>query len=116
MPWSASPPAWRWVRFDCWRQKTSCWCSATTPTPACGVAKFALHRLGDVHQSHDFERASRDFSERTRADTALLLGLLGEPSAVRILQPMLNDRSAKVRLQAAEALSSGWAISPVWSR
>src|SRR5947207_9213976 len=32
-------------------------------------AKFALHRLGDVRQSHDLEAASRDPSPRTPGDT-----------------------------------------------
>ena len=67
-------------------------------------AKFALHRLGDTRQSHDLERTSRDPSDRTRGDTAMVLGLLGEPSATRVLLPMLHDRDAAVRLQAAEAL------------
>jgi HEAT repeat protein len=67
-------------------------------------AKFALHRIGDPRQSHDLEKTSRDPSARTRGDTALVLGLLGEPSAVKILMPMLFDKSPAVRLQAAEAL------------
>jgi HEAT repeat protein len=67
-------------------------------------AKFALHRLGDTRQSHDLELTARDPSPRSRGDTALVLGLLGEPSGVRILRPMLYDTSPAVRLQAAESL------------
>jgi len=67
-------------------------------------ARFALHRLGDTSLSHDLEQTSRSPVDRTRADTALVLGLLGEPSAARILEPMLMDRNPTVRLQAAEAL------------
>src|SRR5207249_9381712 len=48
--------------------------------------------------------ASKDMDPRIRGNTALVLGLLGEESGIRILRPMLEDRSAPVRLQAAEAL------------
>jgi len=67
-------------------------------------AKFALHRLGDTRQSHDLERTAIDMNPRTRGDTAMVLGLLGEPSAVKILAPMIYDKNEAVRLQAAEAL------------
>lgn len=67
-------------------------------------AKFALHRIGDTRQSHDLERTSRDPLPRTRGDTALVLGLLGEPSATKVLFPMSRDPNAAVRLQANEAL------------
>ena len=73
------------------------------PSVAVG-AKFALHRIGDTRQSHDLELTSRDPSPRTRGDTAMVLGLLGEPTAVNVLFPMLSDSSPPVRLQAAEAL------------
>jgi HEAT repeat protein len=67
-------------------------------------AKFALHRLGDTRQSRDLEHTSRDPSDRARGDTALVLGLLGEPTASRVLLPMRYDVNPAVRLQAAEAL------------
>src|SRR5439155_24981904 len=54
-------------------------------------AKFALHRLGDLRQSHDLEATARDPSPRIRGDTALVLGLLGEPSGTNVLDPMLFD-------------------------
>ncbi|HEX8521296.1 MAG TPA: HEAT repeat domain-containing protein [Tepidisphaeraceae bacterium] len=67
-------------------------------------AKFALHKLGDTRFSHDFEQTYKDPVKRTRGDTALVLGLLAEPSANKILIPMLRDRDYTVRIQAAEAL------------
>ena len=67
-------------------------------------ARFALHRLGDVSRSHDLEVTARDPNPRTRGDTALVLGLIGEPSAANVLIPMLADQNAAVRLQVAEAL------------
>jgi HEAT repeat protein len=66
--------------------------------------RFALHRLGDVSHSHDLEVTARDPNPRTRGDTALVLGLIGEPSAANVLIPMLADPNAAVRLQVAEAL------------
>jgi HEAT repeat protein len=66
--------------------------------------RFALHRLGDKTHSHDLEVYAKDPSPRTRGDTALVLGMMGEPSAVNVLVPMLADNNAAVRLQVSEAL------------
>jgi HEAT repeat protein len=74
-----------------------------SPTVRLG-AKFALHRIGDTRQTRDLEATARDPDPRTRGDTALVLGLLDEPTGVRILTPMLTDSNAAVRLQAAESL------------
>lgn len=68
------------------------------------AARFALHRLGDTSRSHDLENTAKDPQARTRGDTALVLGLLGEPSAANVLIPMLADSDPGVRLQVAEAL------------
>jgi HEAT repeat protein len=67
-------------------------------------SRFALHRLGDKRRSHDLEVYAKDPSPRTRGDVALVLGMLGEPSATNVLIPMLADSNAAVRLQASEAL------------
>lgn len=68
------------------------------------AARFGLHRIGDKRFSHDFERTARDPETIVRADTAIALGLLQEPSAVKVLREMQFDGSPSVRLQAAEAL------------
>jgi HEAT repeat protein len=65
---------------------------------------FALHRLGDTRFSHQLEQLAQYPDPRVRASTAQVLGLLQEPTAQRILVPMLTDQVASVRLQAAEAL------------
>jgi HEAT repeat protein len=73
-------------------------------------ARFLLHRLGDYRQSQDLGAYSKNFdppaeySASIRGNTALVLGLLGEPSARKILYPMLKDRDPTVRMQASEAL------------
>src|ERR1019366_4693595 len=65
---------------------------------------FALHRLGDPSHSHELEKTAMDGDPRIRGDTALVLGMLGEKSAIPILRSMLKDNDAKVRLEAADAL------------
>lgn len=65
---------------------------------------FVLHRLGDHRYSHTLEKTAVAPDPRLRANTALVLGLLGEPSAKIVLDVMLRDATPAVRLQAAEAL------------
>mgnify|MGYP001380010451 CR=1 FL=1 len=67
-------------------------------------ARFALHKLGDYRRSHDLEQTATSPNPRTRAVTAQALGLLGEPSAIKLLRPMLRDPDANVRIQVSEAL------------
>lgn len=67
--------------------------------------RFALHRLGDTRYSHDLERLAHSPTRSVRANTALALGLLGEPSALQgILRGMTADADPVVRLQVAEAM------------
>lgn len=70
----------------------------------CVATRYALHRLGDTRFSHDLEVFATDSSPRVRANTALVLGLLGEPSATKILRPMMSDLDASTRLQVMESL------------
>ena len=65
---------------------------------------FVLHRLGERRYSHTFEKTAVAPDPRLRANTAFLLGLLGEPSAKTVLDVMLRDIAPDVRLQTAEAL------------
>lgn len=68
------------------------------------AVRYALHRLGDTRYSHDLEAFARDPRDRVRGDVAMVLGMLHEPSATRILYPMQQDRNAAVRQQVSEAL------------
>ena len=77
------------------------------------ATRFALHRLGDVSRSHDLETTAQDPVPETRGNTALVLGLLGEPSAVNVLIPMLADPNPGVRLQVAEAVVPDGLGAPV---
>lgn len=70
----------------------------------CVAVRYALHRLGDTRYSHDLEVFAADASPRVRANTAMVLGLLGEPSAVKVLRPMMSDLDAATRLQVMESL------------
>lgn len=68
------------------------------------AAIYLLHRLGDNQYSHTLERTAVSPDMQIRANTAMVLGMLGEPSARKILTVMLRDISPAVRLQAAEAM------------
>jgi len=66
--------------------------------------RYALHRLGDKRLSHDLEKYARDPRKEVRANTALVLGMLGEPSALKILRRLRQDDEPLVRQQADEAM------------
>jgi HEAT repeat protein len=68
------------------------------------AVRFALHRLGDTHLSHQLEGMARDPNPAVRGNTAMVLGLLGEPSALRVLRIMRRDPNPAVRQQASEAM------------
>jgi len=66
--------------------------------------RFALHRLGDLRHSRDLEKSALDERPDVRGDTAMVLGLLEEPSALRVLRVMSRDPNPVVRMQVAEAM------------
>lgn len=69
------------------------------------AAIFALHQLGITTYSHEFEQSAVDPRPMIRRDTAFILGLIGNKSAIPMLHFMLhNDNNVDVRLEAAEAL------------
>jgi hypothetical protein len=68
------------------------------------AVRYALHRLGDTHLSHDLEKYASDPRKDVRANTAMVLGMLNEPSALKILRVMRKDPEPTVRQQAAEAM------------
>ncbi|MEM1013452.1 MAG: HEAT repeat domain-containing protein [Planctomycetota bacterium] len=78
---------------------------AAGPSPNGRVAAmFAMHRLGETAKSQGLADATTSPDPVVRSHAALALGLTGEPSAVDVLEPMLGDDDATVRLTAAEAL------------
>lgn len=68
------------------------------------AALFALHELGDRSRSQQLAEAAQSPDPVVRANTAIALGLTGEPTAKRVLRPMLIDSDGNVRLNAAEAM------------
>ena len=68
------------------------------------AVRYALHRLGDTTLSHDLEKYARDSRKDVRGNTAMVLGMLGEPSAIKVLLVLRKDPEPLVRQQAAEAL------------
>jgi HEAT repeat protein len=78
---------------------------ATSATQERIAAIYALHRLGDTSHSHELEKTAFDTRAQVRGDTAFVLGLLGDKSAIPLLQQMLRqDPEVIVRLEVAEAL------------
>jgi HEAT repeat protein len=85
--------------------------SGTTTGDAVGAqqermaAIFALHRLGNTQYSHELEKTAFYVQPRIRAETAFILGLIGDKSAIPILITMLQkDKDPNVKLQVGEAL------------
>ncbi len=69
------------------------------------AAIFAMYKLGDTSHAHDLEKTAMDSRAPVRADTALVLGLMGNTTALDILDEMRrHDIDGNVRLQAAEAM------------
>lgn len=66
--------------------------------------RYALHRLGDKRFSDDLAKLTTHPEKSVRANAAMVLGRLGEPTARRLLWPMLNDHEPAVFLTAAESL------------
>jgi HEAT repeat protein len=78
---------------------------ATNATQERIAAIFALHRLGDTSHSHELEKTAFDTRPQVRGDTAFVFGLIGDKSAIPLLQQMLReDPDVIVRLEVAEAL------------
>jgi len=67
------------------------------------AVRYALHRMGDTRHSHDLEKFAMDWNAGVRGNTVMVLGLLGEPSALKILKHMTGDKSPAVVVQVAEA-------------
>jgi HEAT repeat protein len=67
-------------------------------------ARYALHKLGDHRRTKELEQTAVSQRPRVRATTAMVLGLLGEPSGLKVLRYMRKDPDANVRLQVAEAM------------
>ncbi len=66
---------------------------------------YALHRLGDVRYSHEFEVLAGDPRAGVRRDVGFMLGRLANLSAKPILEEMFrHDKEPNVRMEAAEAL------------
>jgi HEAT repeat protein len=70
------------------------------------AAIFALHRLGDTRESGRLTAFLLQHKEvMVRRNAALLLGLLGEPSAIKVLARAMSDPDPGVRHHALEAMA-----------
>jgi HEAT repeat protein len=68
------------------------------------VARYALHRLGYFKYSHDLEELAKSPEDAVRGTTALVLGMIGDTSALNVLRPMRHDYNPAVRQQAAVSM------------
>jgi len=91
------------LRLEMARPKLAAMADDTDPNVRVAV-RYALHRLGDTSRSHDLEQYSVSPDVIVRRNTAMVLGLLGEKSAVRLLWPMQKDVDSAVRLGVAESM------------
>ena len=67
---------------------------------------YALHRLGDDRSTGELGRLLFDGEEEVRADAAMAMGKIGEPSAIGPLRTLLGDElNPKVRWQIRESLA-----------
>ncbi|UCC29468.1 MAG: HEAT repeat domain-containing protein [Phycisphaerales bacterium] len=70
------------------------------------AALFALHYLGQTRQTGRIPTYLLNHEDATvRRNAALILGLLEEPSAVKVLARAMRDRDAGVRQHALEAMA-----------
>jgi HEAT repeat protein len=70
------------------------------------AAIFALHQMGDTRHSARLPELLLDAPEAdVRRSAALVLGLLGEKDAVKLLARLMKDESMLVRQQALESMA-----------
>jgi HEAT repeat protein len=76
----------------------------TDPNVAVAV-RYGLHKLGNTKHTHDLEEYAVSTDPRVRRNVALVLGSLGEKSAVdKVLNVLRADPDPLVRQQALEAM------------
>ncbi len=66
---------------------------------------YALNRLGDTSYMNVIPKMITDPSATTRANTATVLGLLGNPSAIPLLQTRRGETDPRVRFENIAALA-----------
>ena len=67
---------------------------------------YALHQLGDTTRTSELGNLLQDAEKEVRANAAMVMGKMGEPSAVVPLQMQLADeQDPTVQLQLVEALA-----------
>jgi HEAT repeat protein len=72
------------------------------------AARYGLHKLGDRSLTQEMLLGLNDERSGVRGNTVMLLGMLGEKSAIPPLRRRYTDGSPLVRMQVAEAL---WKLS-----
>lgn len=68
------------------------------------AARYGLHKLGNTTLTQEMLYGLRDDRAGVRGNTVMLLGMLGEKSAIVPMKRIVTDKSPTVRLQLHEAL------------
>jgi HEAT repeat protein len=69
------------------------------------AAIYALSRIGHTEHMQDLATALESPDPSTRANTALVLGMMGNPSAIPLLQARKDDVDVRVRFELTSALA-----------
>lgn len=70
------------------------------------AALYALHRMGDTTRSSELPLLLlNNPSAEVRRSTAMVLGMLGEPKAVKLLARAMKDKDELVRQRALESMA-----------
>jgi HEAT repeat protein len=67
------------------------------------AAIFALYELGDKQPAHALEKLAFDNNPEVRSNTALVIGLMGNATGLRVLHAMAGDVDWTVRQQVADS-------------
>jgi HEAT repeat protein len=69
------------------------------------AAIYALHRLGDDRNMNTLAQTLNSPDPSTRANTALVLGMMGNPSAISLLQSHSNETDSRVKFEITAAMA-----------
>jgi HEAT repeat protein len=69
------------------------------------AAIYALHRLGDDRNMNTLAQTLNSSDPSTRANTALVLGLMGNPSAIPLLQSHASEADPRVKFEITAAMA-----------
>ncbi len=73
--------------------------------PVRAACIYALRRLGDTTHMNDLAKMLVDSDPSTRANTAMVLGLMGDDSAIELLKNQQDEPDVRVKFEITAALA-----------